>query len=75
MTKLTRFKKLLEPGIINQIAIRNRIVMLAMGTNFAMEEGYVTERLRAYYGERAREILEPIIMEIVCVQLPAGKGI
>lgn len=53
---------------------KNRIVMPAMGTNYATEDGYITERLRAYYEQRAKWGVGLIITEFTCVQSPIGKG-
>lgn len=48
------FEKLFSPFRIGGLAVKNRIVMAAMGTNFGTEEGTVSERAIAYYRERAR---------------------
>ncbi len=39
-----RFAKLLEPGRIGQMELRNRIIMAPMGTEYATSEGFVTDR-------------------------------
>ena len=45
---------LLSPGRIGGLELRNRIVLAAMGSNFAAEDGHCTERLIAYYEARAK---------------------
>ena len=47
-------KSLFEPLTIKGLELRNRIVMPPMGTNFATENGEVTERMINYYAERAK---------------------
>lgn len=69
-----RFKHLLEPGIIGNMKVRNRMVMPPMGTNYADQSGFVTERLVRYYRERAGGGMGLIIVEIAAVA-PEGKAI
>jgi 2,4-dienoyl-CoA reductase-like NADH-dependent reductase (Old Yellow Enzyme family)/thioredoxin reductase len=46
--------RLFQPGNIGRVEVRNRIVMPAMAAGYATEDGYVTDRLVAYYEARAR---------------------
>ncbi|NPV53545.1 MAG: FAD-dependent oxidoreductase [Firmicutes bacterium] len=69
------FPKLFEPGQIGSMKLRNRIVMPPMGTNLASETGAVTDRMIAYYKERAKGGAGLIIVEIVCVDSPVGRAI
>jgi 2,4-dienoyl-CoA reductase-like NADH-dependent reductase (Old Yellow Enzyme family) len=46
--------KLFSPVSIGTMKLNNRIVMPPMATNFATAEGYPTDRLIAYYQERAK---------------------
>lgn len=55
--------------------LKNRIVMPPMATGFASEDGSVTERLTAYYGERAKSGPGLIIVEITCIDSPVGRGL
>ena len=55
--------KLFEPIIINNVEIKNRIVMPGMDTNFGDEKGYVTEKNIKYYEERAKGGAGLIIVE------------
>lgn len=47
------FKKLLEPGEIGNLKLKNRMVMAPMRTNLPAPEGEVTHRLIEYYRRRA----------------------
>ncbi len=62
--------KLLEPGQIGKLVIKNRIIMAAMGmrgTCDAGSEEYWGERVRAYYGARAAGGAGMITTEMVFV--------
>ena len=48
------FQKLLQPGSIGHMNLKNRFVVPPMGTNFGNYEGYVTDRMIQYYAARAR---------------------
>jgi len=67
--------RLLEPIKIGPLELRNRIVMPAMGTNYADQDGAVTDRLLNYYAERAKGGAGLIIIEVTCVDSPIGKTI
>ncbi|MFC1926164.1 FAD-dependent oxidoreductase [Chloroflexota bacterium] len=50
---MTRLEKLFEPIRVGQIELKNRIVMLAMGTYYGT--GYdITDRVKNFYKERAK---------------------
>ena len=51
--KNVHYSQLLSPGKIAGLELRNRIVMAAMGSEFANEDGSIGERLIAYYEARA----------------------
>lgn len=59
---------------IGNMLLKNRVVMPAMGSNFADESGQVTDRLIDYYKERALGGAALIIVEIAAVDV-AGKRI
>ncbi|MEM2959682.1 MAG: hypothetical protein QW261_15380, partial [Candidatus Jordarchaeaceae archaeon] len=65
--------KLFEPVTIGNMVLRNRLVMPPMGTNFAAEDGSVTQRIIDYYRERARGGVGLVIVEGAYVH-PLGKG-
>lgn len=66
---------LLEPFRLKNLVLRNRIIMASMGTNLASPEGFVTDELIAYCGERARGGAGLIITELVTIDFPSGNGI
>lgn len=68
------FDKLFAPGKIGTMALNNRLVMPPMGTNYATEDGYVTQRLVDYYEARARGGIGLVIVEIACIDFPRGQG-
>lgn len=68
------FKHLLSPGKIGRMTVRNRMVMPPMGTNFASDDGFVTERLLRYYEARAEGGTGLIIIEVSAVA-PEGRAI
>lgn len=69
------FEHLLSPGRIGPVALRNRIVMSAMGTNLAEEDGCAGERIQRYYEERARGGVGLVIVGVAAVAHPAGTCI
>ncbi len=69
------FSKLFEPARIGTMELKNRVVMVPLMTNFADEQGYVTQRLTDYYEERAKGGAGLIIVEAACIELPLGRGL
>lgn len=69
--KEASFSRLLSPGSIAGMALRNRIVMPAMGVNMA-EGGFVNDAIVNHYAERARGGVGLIIVEVSCVDSPLG---
>ena len=74
MAKPVSFVKLFEPFTIRDVKLRNRIVKPAQGMVFASDDGYVTERNRGYYETLAKGGVGLIIVEIACVDFPAGAS-
>ena len=66
--------KLFEPGRVGKMEIKNRIVLPAMGTNYGTTDGFVTDRMKAYYEERAIGGAGLIITEVACAQYPVGEA-
>ncbi|MBW1782312.1 MAG: FAD-dependent oxidoreductase [Deltaproteobacteria bacterium] len=64
---------LLEPMVINGMELKNRVIMPPMVTNFATEDGGVTERMVRYYGRRARGGVGLVIVEMSFPH-PTGKA-
>jgi 2,4-dienoyl-CoA reductase-like NADH-dependent reductase (Old Yellow Enzyme family) len=66
--------KLLEPGRIGNVEIKNRIIMAPMGIRGTCDpdtEDYWGERVRAYYGARAKGGTGMITTEMVFVSKDA----
>ena len=54
MSEKVVFTRLLGPATVAGLEVKNRLVMSAMGTNFASPEGLVTDRHLGFYEARAR---------------------
>lgn len=67
----TEFSKLLSPGKIGTMEMKNRIVLPPMGTD-AGEEGFVTEPIINRYAANAKGGTGLIITEVTCVDPPLG---
>lgn len=68
------FSKLLEPGRIGTMTVRNRMVQPPMATGFHTPEGFPTERTLDHYAARAEGGMGLIIIEATCVDSPEGRG-
>lgn len=69
-----KFKKLLEPGKIGNMELKNRMVMPGMGTNLAAADGTVSDVIVNYYARRANGGVGLIITEVCCPD-PLGRVI
>ncbi|WP_084075133.1 FAD-dependent oxidoreductase [Demequina sp. NBRC 110052] len=49
----TTFSHVLEPTTLGSLRLRNRVVMVPMGTEMGDHDGHLTDREIAYYAERA----------------------
>ena len=68
------FSHLFSSGVINGLHLSNRVIMPAMATNYAADDGGVTERLVDYYAARAQGGTGLIIVENTNVDYPNGKA-
>ena len=66
------FKRLLSPIDIGTLHLKNRMVMPAMGTGYAAEDGNATDRLIEYFVARAAGGAALLIVEATAVH-PKGK--
>ncbi|MFO1537667.1 MAG: FAD-dependent oxidoreductase [Actinomycetota bacterium] len=66
------FPRLLSPGAIGTMTLRNRIVMPAMDQNSCDDDGYLTDRNVAHYEARARGGVGLLILETSAVAYPVG---
>jgi len=69
-----KFQRLLEPGRIGRMKLKNRIVLAAVGTDFGSDDGYVTERSLGYYEARARGGAGLVTVAYGSIDHPRGKG-
>ena len=67
------FSHLLSPGRIGSMCLENRIVLAAMGSNFANDDGSCSERLIAYYEARARGGAGLLVLETSAACFPNGS--
>jgi len=68
-----KFDRLLSPGAIGKLKVRNRIVMPPMVRNYATTDGIATRQQIDHYAARARGGVGLVIVEATFVH-PAGKG-
>ena len=68
----TAYRHLLSAGQIGSMALKNRIVLAAMGSNFAEPDGRCNERTIAYYEARARGGAGLLVLETSAACHPAG---
>ena len=62
-TAKTRFYKLLEPGQIGNVKMKNRMFKTAAGSTLGDGSGMVTQKHKAFYGALARGGLGLIFVE------------
>lgn len=62
-----KLNKLLSPGKIGTLELKNRFVVPPMGTNFATYDGMVTDEMIAYYRARAEGGFGLIIIEVTAI--------
>ena len=66
------YPHLFSAGRIGALRLRNRIVLAAMGSNFAQVDGHCNERLMAYYEARARGGAGLLVLETSAAFHPNG---
>lgn len=71
---MQKFDRLFEPGHIGSMMIKNRLVMPAMGTRYALDKGYVSQRQIDYYEARGRGGVGLIITEITAPCFSGRNG-
>ena len=70
----TKYPSLSSSGFINQMEIKNRMILAPMGSNFASPTGEVSERLKSYIEARANGGAGLIILETSSVSWPSGAS-
>jgi 2,4-dienoyl-CoA reductase-like NADH-dependent reductase (Old Yellow Enzyme family)/thioredoxin reductase len=71
---MINYPKLFSPGIIGTLETKNRIVMPAMGRNYADENGFVNSKYIAHIDRIARGGVGTMILEVSFVR-PDGKAV
>lgn len=71
---LVKYSQLFAPMTIGSMTVKNRVVMMPMGTNFAQENGGISDRHIHYYEQRAKGGTGLIVVENVCVDFPLGSN-
>lgn len=71
---MSQFQNLFAPLAIRGMTLKNRVVMMPMGTNFALESGGISDRHIQYYQQRAKGGTGLIVVENVCVDFPLGSN-
>jgi 2,4-dienoyl-CoA reductase (NADPH2) len=74
MDQQIKYPLLASPASIGNLKLKNRMIMAAMGSNFASEDGHTTEQLNAYYEKRAQGGIGLIILETSAITWPAGAS-
>ncbi len=68
------FEHLFAPIKIRDMELKNRIILPAMGTRMAAENGAVTDKLIAYHAARAKGGCALNIVEVAAVHTPRCAG-
>ncbi len=74
MNQKLKHPLLASPSFIGNLELKNRMVLAAMGSNFASDDGHTSIQLNAYYEERARGGVGLIILETSAITWPAGAS-
>ncbi len=69
----SQFPLLTTPAKLGRLTLRNRMILAAMGSNFARPDGHCSEQLIAYYEARARGGAGLIILETAAAAWPNGS--
>ena len=69
-----KFPKLMEPGEIAHMTLKNRVVSAPMVTGYATRDGMVTERLLRFYAEKAKGGTGLIVVEYSYIDQEASKS-
>ena len=67
-----KYPHLMSSAKIGKLTLANKIVLAAMGSNFASDDGHCSEKLIAYYEARAKGGTGLLICETSSVAWPSG---
>ena len=68
------YENLMRPIRIQNMTLRNRVMMAPMGTNLANPDGSISEEHKNYYQLRAKGGTGLIVVENACVAFPLGSN-
>ena len=68
------FDHMFSPFNVRGMCVKNRVVMMPMGSNMAMPDGSLSERHLNYYRLRAKGGVSLILVENVAVTYPMGAN-
>ncbi|RKY45937.1 MAG: tRNA uridine 5-carboxymethylaminomethyl modification protein [Candidatus Neomarinimicrobiota bacterium] len=68
-----KYKKIFKPIRIGKVELRNRLIFPPISTNFADQNGKLTEKFVKHYVRRAKGGIGLIIVENVTIDYPDGK--
>lgn len=68
------FKHLFSPLSVRGMTMKNRVVMMPMGSNLAEHDGSINDEHIAYYEHRAKGGTGLILVENICVKYPEGSN-
>ena len=74
MENSTQYKALLSQHSINELVLKNRILMAPMGDNLCNEDGSISEKQERYFEARAKGGCAGIILGSVGVSRPCGQA-
>lgn len=69
-----KYPHIFSPITVKSMTLRNRTAMTAIGTNFAKQNGEMSEKHKHYYEMRARGGTGLLIVENICVDFPLGSN-
>lgn len=71
---MIKYKNIFSSLKVKNMTLKNRIVMMPMGTNYACQNGEISEEHIKYYEQRAKGGTGLIIVENVAVDFPLGSN-
>ncbi len=71
---MKKYSKLFSPMTIKHLTIPNRIIMTPMGSNYAKQNGEMSQLHMDYYEQRAKGGAGLLIVENACVDYPCGSN-
>lgn len=68
------FPNIFQPFTLRTVTVRNRIVMMPMGSDLAGHNGELSDEHIKYYELRAKGGTGLILVENICVKYPEGSN-